>query len=50
MQSILMIPKRMTEGEELIVVRRREYERMRKHLAEVRDALAKIRNNPGTLY
>ncbi|MBI2118491.1 MAG: hypothetical protein HYT97_02560 [Elusimicrobia bacterium] len=43
MRSILTIPKRITHGEELIVVRRQEYERMQKHLAEVKDALAKIR-------
>ena len=43
MQSIFTIPKRITHGEELIVVRRQEYERMQKHLAEVKDALAKIR-------
>ena len=43
MGSTLTIPKRMTHGEELLVVRRWEYEQLQKHLAEVRDALAKIR-------
>ena len=43
MQSILTIPRTITHGDELIVVRRKEYDRMQKHLAEVKDALAKIR-------
>jgi len=43
MGPTLTIPKRMTHGEELLVVRRWEYEQLQKHLAEVRDALAKIR-------
>ncbi len=29
------IPKRMTRGDELIVVRRHEYEQLQKHLTEV---------------
>ncbi|MBI4689964.1 MAG: hypothetical protein HY754_06820 [Nitrospirae bacterium] len=41
--TTLTIPKRITRGEELIVVRRQEYERLKKHLAEVKDALVKIR-------
>ena len=32
----------MTHGEELVVVSRREYEELQKHLAEVKDALFKI--------
>jgi PHD/YefM family antitoxin component YafN of YafNO toxin-antitoxin module len=43
MGPTLTIPKRMTHGEELLVVRRQEYEQLQKHLSEVRDALAKIR-------
>lgn len=43
MGHTLTIPKRITHGEELIVIRRQEYEQLQKHLAEVRDALAKIR-------
>jgi hypothetical protein len=43
MGPTLTIPKRITHGEELLVVRRREYEQLQKHLAEVKDALAKIR-------
>ena len=41
--SKVTIPKRITDGEELIVIRRQEYEQMAKHLAEVKDALVKIR-------
>ncbi len=44
MGDTLTIPKRMTHGEELIVIRRQEYERLQKHLAEVKDALVKIRH------
>ena len=43
MQSAIIIPKRLTHGEELLVVRRVEYEQLRKRLAEVKDALMKIR-------
>lgn len=43
MGATLTIPKRMTRGEELIVVSRQEYEQLQKHLAEVKDALVKIR-------
>jgi len=43
MRSILTIPKRITHGEELVVIRREEYEQLQKHLAEIKDALAKIR-------
>ena len=43
MGPTLTIPKRMTHGEELLVVRRREYEQLQKHLTEVKDALCKIR-------
>ncbi len=41
--SKVTIPKRITDGEELIVIRRQEYEQMVKHLAEVKDALVKIK-------
>ncbi|MEK6591033.1 MAG: hypothetical protein AABZ11_10180 [Nitrospinota bacterium] len=43
MRTTLTIPKRMTRGEELIIVRRHDYEQLQKHLAEVKDALFKIR-------
>lgn len=43
MRNVLTIPKRITHGEELVVIRREEYEQIQKHLAEVKDALAKIR-------
>lgn len=41
--SKVTIPKRITDGEELVVIRRQEYEQMVKHLAEVKDALVKIK-------
>ncbi|MBM2835291.1 MAG: hypothetical protein HW406_2452 [Candidatus Brocadiaceae bacterium] len=41
--SKVTIPKCITDGEELIVIRRQEYEQMVKHLAEVKDALVKIK-------
>ena len=37
------IPRQLTHGAELVVVRREDYERLQRHLAEVADALAKIR-------
>ena len=43
MGRILTIPKKMTNGEELVVIPRREYEDLKKHLSEVQDALSKIR-------
>ncbi len=41
--SKVTIPKRITSGEDLIVIRRKEYEEILKHLVELKDALAKIR-------
>jgi len=43
MGPTLTIPKRITHGEELVVVSLREYEQLHRHLAEVKDALTKIR-------
>lgn len=43
MTTALTIPKRITHGEELIIIRRKEYEQLQEHLAEIRDALSKIR-------
>jgi hypothetical protein len=43
MRAVLTIPKRMTLGAELVIVRRKEYEQLQRHLAEVQDALVKIR-------
>ncbi|HCJ65905.1 MAG TPA: hypothetical protein DHV62_00910 [Elusimicrobia bacterium] len=42
MASITTIPRGVTRGEELVVIPRKEYERLQKHLTEVRDALSKI--------
>lgn len=43
MKAVATIPKRVTRGAELVVVPRKEYERLQRHLAEMQDALAKIR-------
>jgi PHD/YefM family antitoxin component YafN of YafNO toxin-antitoxin module len=43
MGSELTIPKQFTHGEELVIIRRQDYEQLKKHLAEVKDALLKIR-------
>jgi hypothetical protein len=43
MVKILTIPKTVTGGSDLVVLPRREYERLRASLAEVQDALGKIR-------
>lgn len=38
------IPKSITHGDELLVVSRREYEKLKIHLAELKNALQKIRS------
>ncbi len=43
MKATVAIPKHLTHGAELLVVRRQDYEQLQRHLAEVQDALAKIR-------
>ena len=43
MSTTITIPKQLTHGDELIVIRRKEYEQLQKHLSEVGDALKKIR-------
>lgn len=43
MGPMLTIPRRLTHGDELVVVRRKEYEELQRHLAEVKDAFFKIR-------
>lgn len=43
MSTVITIPRNFTHGEDLIVVRRKEYEELQKHLSEVQDALEKIR-------
>ena len=49
MHSTLTIPRRMTNGDELVVVRRGEYENLRKQFIELKDALAKIRKGEAEL-
>jgi len=46
----ITIPKRLTMGEELIVIPRKEYETLQKHLAEVQDALIKIQRGEEELH
>ena len=43
MKGTVTIPRQLTHGAELVVVRRIEYERLLRHLTETQDALAKIR-------
>jgi len=43
MKGTVTIPRQLTQGAELVIVRRQEYERLRRDLAEVQDTLAKIR-------
>ncbi len=42
MSTTITIPKSVTHGDELIIVRRKEYEGMHKHLKEIEIALTKI--------
>jgi hypothetical protein len=42
MKVICTIPKRLTNGKELVVVQRDEYERLIKHNAEIKHALKVI--------
>lgn len=40
---MLTIPSAVTQGSELVVLQRKEYERLQHHLSELKDAVAKIR-------
>jgi PHD/YefM family antitoxin component YafN of YafNO toxin-antitoxin module len=42
MSTLVTIPKDLTRGDELIIIKRKEYEQLKRHLLEVQDALAKI--------
>jgi len=42
MSTTITIPKRVTHRDELVIIRRKEYECLQKHLKEVEDALTKI--------
>ncbi|MEW6040250.1 MAG: hypothetical protein AB1633_01890 [Elusimicrobiota bacterium] len=42
MASITTISRKLTRGDELVVIPRKEYERLQKHLTEVQDVLFKI--------
>lgn len=43
MHSAITIPKAVTQGADLVVLRRKEYERLQHHVSELEDALIKIR-------
>ena len=43
MSPTLMIPKKVTKGEDLVVVRRCDYEQLLKNSIEAKGALARIR-------
>ncbi|MCH8317623.1 MAG: hypothetical protein IIA88_03890 [Bacteroidetes bacterium] len=40
--SKITIPKNITNGEELLVIRKQEYDYLLKHLTEIQDAFMKI--------
>lgn len=44
------ISKKVTHGDELIVISRREFDKLRQRLTEVKDALAKIRRGEKELH
>ncbi len=48
--TTLKISRKMTHGEELIIISRREFERLQQRLVEVKDALAKIRRGEKELH
>ena len=43
MKSMVNIPKNLTHGEDLIVIRKSEYEALRRRFKELTDAINKIR-------
>ncbi len=43
MSPTLTIPKKVTKGEDLIIIRRRDYEQLLKNFIQTKDALAKVR-------
>ena len=43
MKSMVNIPKNLTHGEDLIVIRKSEYENLRRRFKELTDAVNKIR-------
>lgn len=43
MKSMINIPKGLTHGEDLVVIRKSEYETLRRQFKELKDALEKIR-------
>jgi len=43
MKSMISIPKGLTHGEDLVVIRKSEYEALRRQFKELKDVLDKIR-------
>ena len=48
--TTLTISKKITHGDELIVISRREFEKLQTRLIEVKDALIKIRRGERELH
>ncbi|OQA90971.1 MAG: hypothetical protein BWY26_01264 [Elusimicrobia bacterium ADurb.Bin231] len=42
MRTVMTIPKNLADGDDLIVISKKRYEQLQKHLREVSDALGKI--------
>ena len=40
---MINIPKQLTHGEDLVVIRKSEYDTLRRHFKELKDAIAKIK-------
>lgn len=47
MKASVTIPSQLTRGAELLVIPLQEYERLRRQISELKDALAKIRRGEG---
>ncbi len=43
MTTLTLIPKKITHGDELVILPKKEYDNLRRRLDETRDALVKIR-------
>ncbi|PKN00751.1 MAG: hypothetical protein CVU77_08825 [Elusimicrobia bacterium HGW-Elusimicrobia-1] len=43
MTTLTLVPKKITHGDELVILPKKEYDNLRRRLDETRDALIKIR-------
>ncbi len=43
MKAIINIPKGLTHGEDLVVIRKSDYETLQQHLIELKDTIGKIK-------